>query len=65
MLWAISDLHTGHTGNKPVTESLYPASPDDWRAWYRLGLAYDASGDRRRAREAVRRAITLEADSRR
>lgn len=23
-LWAISDLHTGHTGNKPVTESLYP-----------------------------------------
>ena len=30
VLWAISDLHTGHTGNKPVTESLYPASPDDW-----------------------------------
>ena len=21
-LWAISDLHTGHTGNKPITESL-------------------------------------------
>lgn len=33
--------------------------PDDWRAWYRLGLAYDASGDRRRARWATRRAITL------
>ena len=29
-LWAISDLHIGHTGNKPVTESLYPSSPDDW-----------------------------------
>ncbi len=29
-LWAVSDLHTGHTGNKPVTESLYPSSPDDW-----------------------------------
>ena len=29
-LWAISDLHTGHTGNKPVTESLYPATPEDW-----------------------------------
>ena len=29
-LWAISDLHIGHTGNKPVTESLYPATPDDW-----------------------------------
>lgn len=36
------------------------AHPDDWRAWYRLGLAYDASGDRRRAREAVRKAIKLE-----
>ncbi len=34
--------------------------PDDWRAWYRLGLAYDAAGDRRRAREAVRTAIRLE-----
>ncbi|MBV8930798.1 MAG: metallophosphoesterase, partial [Mycobacteriaceae bacterium] len=29
-LWAVSDLHVGHTGNKPVTESLYPSSPDDW-----------------------------------
>ena len=29
-LWAISDLHIGHTGNKPVTESLHPATPDDW-----------------------------------
>ncbi|KQZ82279.1 hypothetical protein ASD56_15545 [Microbacterium sp. Root166] len=36
------------------------AHPDDWRAWYRLGVAYDASGDRRRARDAVRRAIRLE-----
>jgi len=36
------------------------AHPDDWRAWYRLGLAYDASGDRRRARGAVRQAIQLE-----
>ena len=33
--------------------------PDDWRSWLRLGLAYDASGDRRRARAAVRRAIAL------
>lgn len=41
------------------------AEPDDWRTWYRLGLAYDASGDRRRARGAVRRAIALERDERR
>lgn len=39
--------------------------PDDWRAWYRLGLAYDAASDRRRARDAVRRAIRLEATARR
>ncbi|GAA1947843.1 tetratricopeptide repeat protein [Microbacterium deminutum] len=41
------------------------AHPDDWRAWYRLGLAYDAAGDRRRAREAVRSAIRLEGAQRR
>ncbi|MFJ6654462.1 hypothetical protein ACIQLJ_16855 [Microbacterium sp. NPDC091313] len=39
--------------------------PDDWRAWYRLGLAYDAASDRRRAREAIRRAIRLETAERR
>lgn len=35
------------------------AEPESWRAWFRLGLAYDASGDRRRARAALRRAIAL------
>ncbi len=35
------------------------AAPDDWRSWYRLGIAYDDAGDRRRAREAMRKAITL------
>jgi tetratricopeptide (TPR) repeat protein len=34
-------------------------APESWRAWFRLGLAYDASGDRRRARAALRRAIEL------
>lgn len=41
------------------------AEPDSWRAWYRLGWAYDAAGDRRRAREALRRAVRLERDARR
>lgn len=52
-------------------EALFPryraeveAAPEDWRAWYRLGLAYDAAGDRRRAREAVREAIAREKRSR-
>lgn len=35
------------------------ASPGDWAAWYRLAFAYDAAGDRRRAREALRRASGL------
>jgi hypothetical protein len=35
------------------------ADPESWRAWFRLGLAYDASGDRRRARKAIRTAIAL------
>lgn len=35
------------------------ASPDDWRAWFRLALAYDDAGDRSRARQAARTAIAL------
>ncbi|WP_203585906.1 tetratricopeptide repeat protein [Subtercola lobariae] len=31
--------------------------PESWKAWFRLGLAYDASGDRKRARHALRQAI--------
>jgi cytochrome c-type biogenesis protein CcmH/NrfG len=49
----------------PTYRADVEAQPGDWRAWYRLGLAYDAAGDRRRAREAVRKAISLEAADRR
>ena len=35
------------------------AEPNDWRGWYRLGLAYDAARDRKRAREAMREARRL------
>lgn len=35
------------------------AEPDSWRAWFRLSCAYDAAGDRRRARGAMRQAIAL------
>jgi len=34
------------------------AAPDDWRGWYRLAIAYDWAGDRKRAREAMRTAIS-------
>ena len=44
----------------PAFRDAVEAEPDSWRAWLRLGLAYDAAGDRRRARRAVRKAIELE-----
>jgi len=49
----------------PTYRADVEAHPDDWRAWYRLGLAYDGAGDRRRARAAVRQAIRLETVARR
>jgi Flp pilus assembly protein TadD len=38
------------------------ADPESWQAWMRLGIVYDACGDRRRARGAIRQAISLERD---
>ncbi|QAY71852.1 tetratricopeptide repeat protein [Xylanimonas protaetiae] len=35
------------------------AAPESWQAWYRLAFAYDASGDRKRARAALRKAAAL------
>jgi hypothetical protein len=49
----------------PKYQAEVEAAPTDWTRWYRLALAYDASGDRRRARWATRRAIKLERTSRR
>lgn len=42
-----------------VRQAEVEQAPESWQAWYRLALAYDDAGDRRRAREAVRRAIEL------
>lgn len=39
------------------------ATPEDWRCWFRLALAYDAAGDRTRARAAARHAVSLHAVS--
>ena len=35
------------------------AAPDDWRAWYRLAVAYGDAHDTRRGRAALRRALDL------
>jgi hypothetical protein len=65
----VEDLPTRASGRplRDAADAQFPqyqaeveAEPSSWRAWFRLGLAYDASGDRRRAREALRQAIRLE-----
>ena len=43
----------------PAYAAAVDDEPESWRAWMRLGLAYDACGDRKRARWAVRSAIAL------
>lgn len=52
--------------DRPSAQDLFPVfakdvedNPVRWQAWMRLGMAYDACGDRRRARWAIRRAISL------
>ena len=35
------------------------ADESNWKSWFALGLAYDAAGDRPRARKAMRQAISL------
>src|SRR5690349_7379957 len=35
------------------------AAPYDWRSWFRLSCAYDAAGDRKRARASMRDAGRL------
>jgi hypothetical protein len=48
----------------PKYQAEVEADPGSWKAWFRLGLAYDASGDRTRARRSIRRAIALEREQR-
>ena len=38
------------------------ADPDNWQRWYRLARAYDYAGDRGRAREAMRKAVAMQAE---
>jgi cytochrome c-type biogenesis protein CcmH/NrfG len=38
--------------------------PESWERWFELATAYDAAGDRKRARQAMRRAIGLHDRSR-
>ncbi len=42
-----------------VVRTRVEADPDAWPLWFELATAYDASGDRKRARQSMRRAIAL------
>ncbi len=44
----------------PARRAEVEREPEDWRAWFRLALAYDAAGDRKRARRAMRDAVALD-----
>ena len=46
-------------GQFEVARAAVEGLPQDWGAWFRLGFAYDAARDRRRAREALRTAARL------
>lgn len=61
------DVRQSGRPDRAQADALFPAyrddvqaHPGDWRAWYRLALAYDGAGDRTRARQAARKAIALE-----
>lgn len=58
----------GPTGkpDRAVADSVFEryraeaeADPANWRSWMRLGIVYDACGDRTRARRAIRSAISI------
>ncbi len=65
---APADVVDARPSGRPTREAadaLFPRfrdaveqDPSDWRGWYRLGVVYDAAGDRKRARAAMREALT-------
>ena len=64
-----SDLPRRRSGRivRDAADSLFAqvkaewdVDPDNWRTNYRVARAYDYAGDRKRARETMRRAVALE-----
>ena len=67
-LWPIRDLPLRPSGRpeKVAAQQVFEriqeqanGAPEDWHSWFNLGLAYDACGDRRRARISMRKALKL------
>jgi hypothetical protein len=66
--WPTEELPTMPSGRpqRDAADALFAerrreveSHPEDWGSWYRLGLAYEDAGDRKRARQAIRHAIAL------
>ncbi|MEY4742915.1 MAG: hypothetical protein RIR34_254 [Actinomycetota bacterium] len=69
-LWPIKDIPMRPSGRpeKAAAEQEFERirseaeqAPEDWHSWFNVGLAYDACGDRRRARASMRKALKLRA----
>jgi cytochrome c-type biogenesis protein CcmH/NrfG len=61
----VVDVRPSGRPTREAADALFPQykaaveeDPADWRGWYRLGVVYDAAGDRKRARAAMREALT-------
>lgn len=66
--WPVFNFETRPSGRptKDSAEAVFDtyrrqveSDEQNWRSWFALGLAYDAAGDRPRARKAMREAIKL------
>ena len=61
----LSKLPSGRTERKEADDRFseiqeeVERQPENWKAWFRLGLAYDEAGDRRRARASMRQSLRL------
>ena len=63
------DVEVTRAEVRNIADSAFPRyraeveeRPDSWESSMRLGLIYDAAGDRKRARSAIRQAISLKRD---
>ncbi len=43
----------------PEYQQMAESDPENWRSWFAVGLIYDACGNRKLARKAMRKAIAL------
>ena len=71
-VWPLFDLELRPSGRavRASAEQVFAEyakrtekNPDDWHSWFNLSLAYDAAGDSRRARAAMRKAVGLHANA--